>query len=289
MRKVSVYRHGFTMGTAGTASNHKRAIRGTVSGWSTSATRRNIAFLRSIDETKVSTHNGKSLRALAVTLTLRDCPASSDDWHTIRTNFIKRLRRMGMVRMHWVTEWQRRGVPHLHGAVWVHADDFTIPSKIIESWCDLVADYRASPRAQYILDITDPVGWFQYMAKHAARGVNHYQRSVKNIPESWKQKTGRVWGKVGEWEGVTVPAGDVHLSDDSYYKMRRLARRWRIADARASVSSYGAARISSARRMLKCNDELRSNVRGVSEWLSETVTLAIIYWLLSEEAKREAS
>jgi len=28
---------------------------------------------------------------LALTLTVRDCPASSDDWHRIRDVFIKRL------------------------------------------------------------------------------------------------------------------------------------------------------------------------------------------------------
>ncbi|WP_425527867.1 rolling circle replication-associated protein, partial [Xylella fastidiosa] len=55
---------------------------------------------------------------LALTLTVRDCPATAQEWQRMRRAWEKRMKRAGMIRVHWVTEWQRRGVPHLHCAIW---------------------------------------------------------------------------------------------------------------------------------------------------------------------------
>ena len=58
------------------------------------------------------------LLGLSGSLTLRDCPPSHDDWKTLREALFFRLRRKGLYRLHWLTEWQKRGVPHLHFAAW---------------------------------------------------------------------------------------------------------------------------------------------------------------------------
>ena len=184
MRVLQVYRHGLTMGTPPATSTHKRTERSSVSGWSVGATRRNVAFLRSIDETKVNLLNGSELIPLAITLTVRDCPATSDEWHKARDLLIRRLKYLGMVRMHWVIEWQRRGVPHLHCAAWFEQQDFVaLNQSIVKGWLDLAGKWGAGHRGQFIKPITGAVGWFQYVSKHAARGVNHYQRSPENIPD----------------------------------------------------------------------------------------------------------
>lgn len=273
MRVFKLYRHGFTLGTNSYEPGAKRprGERGSVGGWSHGSTSRNIGFLRSIDET------GLTGVGLALTLTVRDCPPSSDVWHRIRDTFIKRLVRMGLIRMHWVIEWQRRGVPHLHCACYFPADsDRLLPAKIVKSWTELVADYGASPFAQYVLPVTDSIGWFQYVSKHAARGVNHYQRSSENIPESWKQKTGRMWGKVGDWP--TKDFSEIYLADKTFFAFRRIVQRWRFADARSSGNKF---RILSAKKYLHKPEKL-GRVLGASEWLPEQASLQVLFFLKSQ-------
>lgn len=273
MRIFKLYRHGFTLGTNSFAPGSKRprGDRGSVGGWSHGSTSRNIAFLRSIDETALTG------AGLALTLTVRDCPATSDDWHGIRKAFERRLKRMGLIRMHWVIEWQRRGVPHLHCACYFPTDaDRLLPAKIVKSWTDLVADYGASPFAQYVLPVTDSIGWFQYVSKHAARGVNHYQRSPENIPPAWQQKTGRMWGKVGDWP--TKEFAEVYLADKTFFAFRRIVQRWRFADARASGNKL---RIRSAKKYLQKPENL-GRVLGASEWLPEESSLQVLFFLKSQ-------
>ena len=69
------------------------------------ATRRNTEFLMSV-KTDQLTGAG-----VALTLTVRDCPPTADDWHRLRRAWEKRMVRAGMLRLHWVTEWQRREFP----------------------------------------------------------------------------------------------------------------------------------------------------------------------------------
>lgn len=276
MRIVTLYRHGLSMGTAPKKPNKNPPKRGTVSGWSEAATRRNTNFLRSVDERELPTsRDGTQLIAFALTLTIRDCPATSKDWERLRNAFFKRLVRMGLYRSHWVTEWQRRGVPHLHGAFWFPVptswDELRQITTLIQHWCDIASKYGASPNGQYVTEIHDAVGWFKYLAKHASRGVSHYQRSPENIPAAWKLQTGRVWGKTGDWP--TVEKMKLSLEDSGFYLMRRLARNWRIADARRSGNRF---RISSARKMLKHNDKDLSRLRGVSEWLPVDDSLKLL-------------
>lgn len=243
-------------------NSHLRAKRGSVEGWSEGATRRNTAFLRSVIEHQLTG------AGVALTLTVRDCPPSAQDWHRLRTAWEKRMRRAGMVRLHWVTEWQRRGVPHLHCAIWfADAYDMITPRR---AWVELASAYGAGDRGQHARIIDGPIGWFQYLSKHAARGVKHYQRDSENIPEGWQKKTGRVWGKSGHWpirEAVRINLQDQH-GDGGWFAFRRLVRAWRVAEARSSGDRF---RLDSARSMLRCDDQALSRVRGVSEWIPQQV------------------
>jgi hypothetical protein len=254
MPVVKSYRHGLTGGVPPKMNNHQRAKRGEVEGWSEGATRRNTAFLRSIREDRLTG------AGIAFTLTLRDCPPTAKEWHRLRKAWEMRMVRAGMIRLHWVTEWQRRGVPHLHGAIWW--PDAYHMARIVDAWCDVASAYGAGPRGQHVRAIDGPVGWFQYLSKHASRGVKHYQRSAENLPEGWQKRTGRVWGKSGDWpiSGVV----EYRLDNPGWFAFRRLVRAWRKADARESGNAY---RIRTARGMLTCHDRPLSEVRGVSEWL----------------------
>lgn len=173
-------------------------------------------------------------------------------------------------------QWQRRGVPHLHCAIWFpDAYDTITPTR---AWVEVASAYGAGLRGQHARIIDGPVGWFQYLAKHAARGVKHYQRTADSIPEGWQKKTGRVWGKVGHWpvqEKVRLNLQDQH-GDGGWFAYRRLVRSWRLADARSAGDAY---RIRSARAMLQCPDQVRARLIGYSSgcptrsrWLSSATS-----------------
>lgn len=271
LHKISLSLHGCKAGTPPSSNNHVRALRKTVGGWSSSSSRRNIDFLRSVEP------NSLTGIGIAFTGTLKTCPPSSDDWHRLRNAFDRRLRRMGLIRSHWVTEWQRRGVPHLHCALWfpdcTPEETIKLRLDIIRHWLAVNTQYGASSNGQHLTMLTDAIGWFQYVAKHAARGVGHYQRSPENVPQEWKMKTGRMWGKTGDW--ATREPLTLTIPSDSYHAFRRMCRNWRIADARATGNRY---RIKSARNMLKCNERGFSVVRGVSEWLPIEASTSLAYW-----------
>lgn len=274
MPVIQLCPNGLTAGMPGD-NRGKVGIRGEVRGWTVAATRRNLRFLYSV--------NVPDLTGLgfAVTLTLRDCPESADVWHRLRRAFLKRMERAGLLRAHWVTEWQRRGVPHLHGAFFFPepetARDFIeLRARIVSAWCEVAQAYGAAPWAQHVAPLRDTVGWLKYVAKHAARGVQHYQRSMEAVPEGW-HKTGRVWGYVGEWP--TRDAMRIELSHDGYYRFRRLVRSWRISRVRVAQDWQ---RLPGARRMLKYPDRSESARAGVSEWVPQDVSLQMLAHLAAE-------
>jgi len=272
MPVVRVYQHGFTGGCPPSNNGHARAKRGAVGGWSSSSTRSNLRFLYSVDE------SGLTGCGLGATFTVRRCPPDHEAWNGVRRAFLMRLRRAGLIRGHWVTEWQRRGVPHLHGAFWFDG----LPSApLVFDWLECASEYAPAMPAQRITLIRDSVGWFKYLSKHAARGVNHYQRSPENIPRAW-HKTGRMWGHVGQWP--TVEPVREGLSMAEWFRWRRVVRSYRLADARealqASQDSTRARslrrRVSAARSVLRCPERLLSPVRGVSEWMPIAVQTRIL-------------
>lgn len=256
------------MGTPPIKTNKTPSIRGTLNGWTSATTRRNTNFLRSVDDLAIQcTSDGEPLTGLACTFTVKHCPESHTEWERIRKAFFDRLRRLDLHRSHWLTEWQRRGVPHMHACLFfpeVEGIPYVRLIEAIESaWIDLTAHLEAKPNSQHIMPIYDAVGWFQYQSKHASRGMFHYQRSQENIPEQWK-KTGRMWGKTGDWP--IIEPEKILVNDKVFFAFRRLVRSWRIADAK---QSQNLKRISSAKKMLKHNDKDKSKLRGVSEWISK--------------------
>jgi len=278
MAIITLHRHGASIGTPPSRTNGTAsAKRSEIKGWSFDAIRRNIRFLRSIYEPDLTGYG------YALTLTLRRCPESFEAWLRLRDVFIMRLRRLGMIRLHWVTEWQRRGVPHLHCALWL---PHTCNSDVLTScWLAGLADqFGALPCGQTVVPIYGAIGWFKYVSKHAARGLYHYQRSPDAVPKHWA-KTGRMWGRVGSWP--TCDPSKVEISRYGGWVYRRLVRNWRIADARAMRVKDAKdqltrrRRIASARRMLKCSDRCLSSVRGASEWISSDLSAHMLYFLHS--------
>lgn len=272
MAVMQLYHHGATCGVPGN-NRGMAGKRGAVQGWTHSATKNNVRFLRSV------TLEDLSGTGLAFTLTLKDCPPSPDQWHRLRTNFIKRLQRLGMIRLHWVTEWQRRGVPHLHGVVYATAEmdssqlaNFYV--SVRSAWLEVAAPYGAATHAQHLDWVSDSLGWMQYLAKHSARGVSHYQRSKESIPESWHSKTGRVWGHCGEWP-TRDPIRIEFTEQSGFFAYRRLVKAWRIADARESGK---LGRLLSAKRMLQ-GPRIHSELRGVSEWIPQDLSLRMLEFL----------
>jgi hypothetical protein len=274
MATISAYPNGSTAHIPrGSESDHERAKRTTIQGWSRSAVRRHTKWLFSIPIESLKGYGQ------AVTLTLRDCPASAVDFHAMRRAYLMRLVRMGAVSVHWVIEWQRRGVPHIHAAIYFdrplcHVEVFQLKSH----WTDVAEPYGALLGAQYVLPIEGPAGWLQYLSKHAGRGAAHYQR--QGMPSGW-EKSGRLWGHTGEWT-VEEPMR-FHVQDAAYFRYRRMVRAWRYADARkASDPLTRKRRMLSARRMLQASDRNTATVRGVSEWVGQEVVIEFLALLAAQ-------
>ena len=114
-----------------------------------------------------------------------------------------------------------------------------------------------------------------YLAKHAARGVAHYQRQIANMPDDWQFRSGRVWGHD---RGLPLrEQQDFEMDYSTFWTFRRLVRRWRVAEARA-IKDYDRRRqaISQARRSLRCSRRDVSPYRGVSAWLPADVASQLL-------------
>lgn len=275
---VSSYPNGTTAGHAG--RNLSPAKRGEVKGWSAGAVRRHTQWLYSIDSEQLEGEG------YAATLTVKKCPASAAEWTAARRAWEMRLIRAGAIRIHWLTEWQKRKVPHLHCAVYFpegHFDDQVVGAAyfaVVSQWLMIAQDrgWAASFKSQDFKRIDGAVGWLQYLSKHAARGVKHYQR--QGFPEGW-EKSGRLWGRSGAWPAMEPMQFD--MPKEAYWRYRRLMRSWRIADARSdSDASKRPARVKFARRMLASSDPRLSPVRGVSEWAGEAIALSFVQLLIDE-------
>ena len=89
----------------------RAAIARKASGWTRAVARRNNDFLMAVD--------GPALvgdgEPYAVSLTFgRDEIVSPMRLRDVREAFFDRLRRMGLIRLHWLVEFQADGTPHLH-------------------------------------------------------------------------------------------------------------------------------------------------------------------------------
>lgn len=288
---VTAYRNGLSVGSPPPPRDHSEdAKRAAITGWSRGAVRRHTKWLYSVDAGELEG------AGFALTLTVKTCPDSASDWRDVLHAFFSALERAGCVRLHWVIEWQRRGVPHLHCAAYFPEalPRPAVVQLVLGTWLRVAALYEPNFRAQTVDEIAGALGWLQYLSKHAARGVGHYQRQGK--PAGW-EKTGRLWGYRGTWP--TFDPMKFDISTAAGHRFRRLTRSWRVADARAALqrqlenpvrdpelqaSKLRAARrrVAAARRSLACSDPKLSAVRGVSEWIPEDVSAALVMLLVAE-------
>jgi hypothetical protein len=272
-------RPGGINGGLGGGGNRTPPPRGVCNGWTAGAARRNMSFLMGIDPTAF----GQSC-AIVYTLTVRDLPPSPEDLARRVHSFRKWLHRNGCARDHWVIEFTRAGRPHLHGlAMW---DDPAAYPPFLEAllprkWLELTADLATERAGQHCRRADGLEGWLRYCSKHASRGVAHYQREKGNLPAIW-QKTGRVWGASRGWP---VHQATFDLSPQAWFRFRRLVKRWLVADAQTTLTRrlrWGddptavAASLAYRRRMLRSKDKAAGQVRGVSQWIPDDVSVRLL-------------
>lgn len=254
-------------------STHQRAKRDVIRGWSPSSTRRLTKWLYSVEAARLTGHG------YAVTLTMRDTPPDRDSLDRAFRSLMKRYDRLGVLRVQWVMEMQRRGTPHYHLAVYTPEPLPRRGWELVEHWTDLAGHWGASWGAQKVEPVTDANGWFGYVSKHASRSVAHYQR--QGMPPGW-DKTGRLWGARGDWPTVDGPMR-FDLSREAWFRYRRLVRAYRLDSARKERDpKRRAVRVAQARKMLSAPTRERSEVRGTSEWVPQHVQVAWLGLLADE-------
>jgi len=267
-----IYHHGTAVGIS-KMHNRKPGKRQQCSGWSDAVARRNMRFLWSVDNKKLA-----GLVGYAFTWTVQKCPDTPQELaQALKLTFeeLKRGCRCGPPSelIHYVIEWQKRGVPHVHGVVYFTPEnDATfdrsngVPTGafnyIIYRWLRQAGQWGASEFGQFVHPVYDARGWSEYVAKHASRGAKHYQRSAASLPAKWQGKTGRMWGKRGAWpvdepqdvlfltrlptpleESLAAKLGVdplkfEHLRDfNGFAAFRRLVRSYAISEARKDLEA----------------------------------------------------
>lgn len=259
---------GLSGGFPPSALARRGGRRGQVVGWSAGAARRNMKFLWSIDTAAL----GGS--GWAVTLTVGDTPADSDVWAHARSLWLERLRKRGMVRYHWVTEWTAKGRPHLHAAV--YTDDVTAVATMLVAWLEIADSngWPASTRAQHIAPIQGLDGWLKYVSKHASRGVTHYQH--QGAPEGWT-KTGKLWGYGGDWPIEEEQL--LEMGDKQFLLFRRKVWDWMLQDMHARRVD---PEFIEKTRIRWANPE-HGNHHGISGWIPALVAYQIYLDVLDAE------
>lgn len=233
--------------------DHRRkpGKRGECKGWTAGAARRNADFLGSIIPHEL-TGNG-----VACSLTLKHCPPTAQAWTDCREKLLWRLGRMGLIRFHWVTEWQMRSrhgdgpVPHLHGILYFSEPSETMAAWVTHHWLSVTRDYGSEAWAQDAKGVPRLSGWLQYLTKHGSRSVKNAQRLRGEMPDEW-QTAGRLWGKGGDWP---TRSQAVIADDRVFYAYRRLVRGFERSQA--------TTRLAAARRHRNAKQEAQA-LKGLS-------------------------
>lgn len=290
MHKVKVCPLGVSGGAIG-GNGGEHGKRQKINGWSLQSARGNTRFLRSVLVDQLPPFG------LAFTFTIRDMP-TPQQWAKLKLKLVRALRqRFGSICWHMVTEWTKEGRPHLHGcAFWIetHAD---ICWDLEDAWLAFTKNYGTSERAQLVKIIRGADGWFIYMAKHAARGLAHYQRQADSLPPEWQAQTGRVWGRGGLWP---TDVQENELTPAEFFMFRRLTDSFASSEARTELKRalrYGKAKqITAARKRLVFLKKLRtafgkgevaSSTRGISQWVSAEVSGKLLRFAIMENDPRD--
>lgn len=258
-------------------------------GWTPNVARRNEQRLQQVDFDAID-----GVPAF-VTLTMPSGQmgeVSAADFHGWLKRWIQYMKRHGLVHYYWILEFQASGNPHLHLLVWLDHDwDALEQYKALRSWVGILNKSGVGARLQgQIWENIDvggeivvdgepvpahPERVLMYLAKHAARGVAHYQRQIANMPEDWRYRSGRVWGHD---RGLPLrEQEDVETDYPTFHRFRRLVRRWRLAEARG-INDHDRRRaaIVQAHRSLRCSRRDVSPYRGVSAWVPASVASQLL-------------
>lgn len=258
-------------------------------GWTVNVARRNEQRLQQVDFEAID-----GIPAF-VTLTMpaqQMADVSAAMFHSWLKSWLRYMKRHGLLHYYWILEFQATGNPHLHLLVWLDHDWEPLEQyRALRSWVNMLNKSGVGARLQGQIwenidvggEITvdgetvpaHPERVLMYLAKHAARGVAHYQRQIANMPEDWQYRSGRVWG-----HDRSLPLReqeDVETDYPTFWTFRRLVRRWRCSEARG-IKDHDRRRqaISQARRSLRCSRRDVSPYRGVSAWLPADVASQLL-------------
>lgn len=258
-------------------------------GWTVNVARRNEQRLQQIDFDAV-----EGFPAF-VTLTMPSGQmgeVSAAMFHGWLKSWLRYMKRHGLAHYYWILEFQASGNPHLHLLVWLDHDwDALEQFKALRSWVNMLNKSDVGARLQGQIwenidvggEITvdgetvpaHPERVLMYLAKHAARGVAHYQRQIENMPDDWQYRSGRVWGHD---RGLPLrEQQDVECDYPTFWRYRRLVRRWRCSEANSIVDpERRCAAVVQARRCLRCPRPEISPYRGISAWVPSDVASALL-------------
>ena len=147
-----------------------------------------------------------------------------------------------MLRFVWVCEFQKRGVPHFHFIVYFPTEQNT--KNIKEAWLAVSKHYRVLDCGVSCQKIHNLRGYYEYMAKHTARGINHYQRQKQNMPPEWQGQMPKMWGynTGGAWpvnEDIDITALPLFATLRRIVRYKEIARvRHIIVEAIGSSFAY---------------------------------------------------
>ena len=215
--------------------NSKPPPRGLSLGWSNAAVNNLKSFLRSV---LISKLDGV---AYEFTATFRDCPETPAAMHRVRRAFLKRLERRSLLRYIWVCEFQKRGVPHFHFIFYFNSE--RDKKELLEAWLIVARQYEVKEVGLSCQKVHNLRGYYEYMSKHTARGITHYQRQKHNMPKEWRGRQPKMWGYslAESWPvGENVDITELPL----FARFRRAVRFQEIARVRgvivAAVGSHFA-------------------------------------------------
>lgn len=226
--KLSVRSTGFN-GVNAINTKPPSIERGSSKGWTQATARRNKIFLQSVVSAQII-----HLQGFAFTLTFREIPETPRILAKLIDNLTKFLARNGVEHYHWVIEWTRKGIPHIHGVAFAQNDKLPPcptrhdlqtanqyqwdPLGIKKYWVKSTPKYDTLHRSQFVTPVYGIDGWFKYVSKHASRGLDHFQRQRDSLPISWQGQTGRMWGKSRDWP---LRADDFDISRKAFFQIRR--------------------------------------------------------------------
>jgi hypothetical protein len=292
----------------------KAPERSETGGWSRAVARRNEQRLQSVDFDAI---DGEPA---FVTLTMprqQMSEVSSQQFHRWLHKWLGYMQNRGCIHYYWILEFQSSGNPHLHVIVWLsdwltggekrgykrHEWDVLEQYKAKSYWVNMLnsdgicAKVSAQDFQTVELGKTNlvdgeklvsptPERLLMYLAKHAARGVAHYQRQIENMPEDWRTRSGRMWG-----HDAKLPLreqANYECSWEFFWKYRRLVKRWCIAQARSMTDPDKRRHgIAAARHMLRCGRPDMSPHRGVSQWVNEDVATQLMASIPAKEVWNE--